>query len=349
MLQPIDVRGIPKHILLQALFNAARVVVPTPAARVVGNLDNARAHRALDFFGANLVYLGGRILRIDLRASTIDPQFYNAANGEGLAESVVAHLRGEASRPVQAVRAGTPVWHYRVRLIGWQVATSADDHGGCLAHVDVHCESVEYTSLCLGRSASWSRSLWLYPRTLAAGGEEAISFTAQLKSAGLSPGHFFQAASNGLNSPNVQAAIWKFLEGGSNPGLILDHYEALAETPGFVKSESAYALNAGWRYADRILAIYCAGDELPANYWPRDSNDVLRYCCNEVLFSHRTLHDKPADLQPDSWLHCAHEHLAGETPLSVWQSEDFVDQWRVLRLVVKDAVAVLQRDAATMA
>ena len=88
----IDIRGIDKAQVLQALYNAARSVGrgilqydPTPMT-----LEEARA---LLQRGTYFDYVHGRAMKVNLSGDELDPWLYDRDNGTGAAERAIAALR----------------------------------------------------------------------------------------------------------------------------------------------------------------------------------------------------------------------------------------------------------------
>ncbi len=93
----IDVKGIDKSMLLQALYNHARRGWPD-----YGQMSRKLAH---DLIGRtqppmlSFNYLGNRPLKIDISGDSIDEYAYDRDNGIGAAQKAVDVLLEELTRP----------------------------------------------------------------------------------------------------------------------------------------------------------------------------------------------------------------------------------------------------------
>lgn len=89
----IDITGIDKVKLLQALYNRAKPLglgflhfTPQP-------LTNEEALKLIVEYRGNFDYLNGRVMKVNLSGDTMSGQLFDRDNGEGEAQKAVAEAR----------------------------------------------------------------------------------------------------------------------------------------------------------------------------------------------------------------------------------------------------------------
>jgi hypothetical protein len=95
----IDINGLPKPLVLCALYNMAKG--DSILARAISHAMGPMPYRvAKTFFGEHGSRLGavaGRVLSVDISSESFDPTEYDRANGEGMAAKAIGLLRGTAA------------------------------------------------------------------------------------------------------------------------------------------------------------------------------------------------------------------------------------------------------------
>lgn len=96
----IAIDGIEKRELLIALWHAAKADAKKEEALVIMrnaySIEHALEAEVAALKIKELSFLAGRKLFVDVSGKTFDAEFYNEANGAGLAQRVVAELRAKA-------------------------------------------------------------------------------------------------------------------------------------------------------------------------------------------------------------------------------------------------------------
>lgn len=94
----IDISGIPKHVLLAALYNKMRPQGTGPYRGIKMIMSEGCAQELISEFqaiGARLSFnqVGGRFMGADLETDEFNPGPYNFYHGDGAAELVIGELR----------------------------------------------------------------------------------------------------------------------------------------------------------------------------------------------------------------------------------------------------------------
>lgn len=109
MSDSIDIKGIDKADLLNALYSRAQVLglgalhakpgdlTPEEAAVLVIRHTDSRGERTRIYFD----YLHGRVMKVDIGGDTLNGCLYDRDNGQGSAAAIVAALRAKAPIPGQ--------------------------------------------------------------------------------------------------------------------------------------------------------------------------------------------------------------------------------------------------------
>ena len=91
----IDITNLPKHRVLQALFNASR-------QRGIGLLDRSgvaplSTEDAKEIVSSSLDfdYVRGRVFKVNISGDCFDPWLFDRNNGQGAAERAISALREE--------------------------------------------------------------------------------------------------------------------------------------------------------------------------------------------------------------------------------------------------------------
>lgn len=95
----IDITGIAKHKILQALFNASKQqglgILDKFGALPMDEMGAQEIVRgmALDGYPLRFDYLRGRIMKVDLSDDTLDPYLFDRDNGSGAAAAAIDSIR----------------------------------------------------------------------------------------------------------------------------------------------------------------------------------------------------------------------------------------------------------------
>ena len=89
MSKAIDISGIDKAVVLAALYNAASSPGMAIRDRQPEDMTVEKAREILATGETYFDYLGGRLLKIDLRTNLLDPYLYDRDHGVGAAETAI--------------------------------------------------------------------------------------------------------------------------------------------------------------------------------------------------------------------------------------------------------------------
>ena len=88
----IDISGLEKSAVLQALYNNAIPLGMGVVHYIPGELSDEQAKNILEKT-CNFDYLHGRVLKVNICGDTLYTRLYNRDNGAGAAEKVVEKVR----------------------------------------------------------------------------------------------------------------------------------------------------------------------------------------------------------------------------------------------------------------
>lgn len=88
----IDISKLDKAEVLAALYNASQPLGMGILHYTPGDMTKEEAMRLLSE-GKDFDYLKGRVMKIDLSDESFWPNSYDRDNGQGAAETAIAHLR----------------------------------------------------------------------------------------------------------------------------------------------------------------------------------------------------------------------------------------------------------------
>ncbi len=94
---PVDIAGMPKGVVLAALFNSSPVLSfsrrGVDGLRIGDPIGPGRAEELYREVGPRFEFLGGRLLQVDLAGNSFDSGRYDRSNGAGAAEAAIRPLR----------------------------------------------------------------------------------------------------------------------------------------------------------------------------------------------------------------------------------------------------------------
>lgn len=88
----IDIKGLDKAKVLQALYDAAKVQGMGYLQYVPGPLSYTEAQEALSR-STYFDYFKGRVMKVDLSGDSFNPRLYDRDNGQGMAKAAVNSIR----------------------------------------------------------------------------------------------------------------------------------------------------------------------------------------------------------------------------------------------------------------
>ena len=100
MANKINIKGLGKAQLLAALYNNAKLLIPSAAKP--GIMTEEDAQKIIDERNNTKIdYVYGRIMKIDISGDEIDPWGYDRDNGEDTVAQIVKQLRDGKHIPPQ--------------------------------------------------------------------------------------------------------------------------------------------------------------------------------------------------------------------------------------------------------
>ena len=258
---PIDITGIDSTVLAFALLDGAKLS-PLHVLRphISQTVTMAMAEYLVIREHLTHGWFCGRAFMVDLSDESFDPRLYDMFNGPGAAERAVLAARAYTPPPPPESLID-PV--YQVKLSRWrQVPTRAN---GVRILADVHfveAGTEQVRSIGFGRITGHLPSFWMTQDD-----EDLSRF-------------HWQAVSCAVNAPGVQALIYDFSVGGSDPGDIEGQYvqSSAAYDPHVTLyphrgSSNSFEYRA-WQDIDRILNAHTFADEVPS----RGDDDAVFVC-----------------------------------------------------------------------
>jgi hypothetical protein len=101
----INIKGLEKAKILAALYNTAKLVIPS--ATKPGIMTEEEAQKIIDAGKTRIEYIYGRIMKIDITGDDIDPWGYDRDNGEGAVAKIVQEVRDGKHAPSQKKKTTT--------------------------------------------------------------------------------------------------------------------------------------------------------------------------------------------------------------------------------------------------
>ncbi len=89
----IDISDLDKADVLAALYNNSKAQGMELLQFDPANMSKEQAQEILETGQTYFDYLAGRVMKIDLKTSSLSPWFYDRDNGEGAVERVIKSLR----------------------------------------------------------------------------------------------------------------------------------------------------------------------------------------------------------------------------------------------------------------
>lgn len=96
----IDIEGKDKADVLAKLYNASRPLGLGIVQAVGDDMTLEEARRVLDSDGTYVDYLNGRVMKVDLSGSVLDPRLYDRDNGQGAADRAINAINWVDTAPI---------------------------------------------------------------------------------------------------------------------------------------------------------------------------------------------------------------------------------------------------------